>query len=815
MNSHARVVVVGGGCVGVNILYALTKHGWTDVTLLERTELTAGSTWHAAGLIPLYSFSYSFGRMIRRSIEIYEELEKETGQAVGWHKCGQLRVANSRDRMDEYLNYMSIAETQNIHAEIVSPERVRELWPLLAENKELLGGLYHPDDGHIAPADVTQSVAKGARDNGATIHRNTEVTGYEQLTGGEWKVKTDKGDIVCEHVVTATGNYVQQTANLIGLHIPAFPVLHQYWVTESVEQVEQRQADGIPEMPVLRDETINGYVREERNGLMFGPYERPDKLEHFARDGVPDWFGADLLPEDFDSVEVNWEAATRLVPILGEVGIKNNARGPICVTPDNMPLVGPATGLKNFWLAEGFSGGILGGGGIGEQIANWIIDGEPEFDLSEIDSRRFGDHANKEWVGIKNKESFGHNFGIHYPGYEWPEGRPSKTMPCFDRLTERGAVWGAVYGWETPLWYAPKGVEPKDIYSYREFNYFPHVGAEVRAVREGVGMFEMTSMAKFEVLGAGTEAWLNSILANRIPRKVGGIALCHLLTERGGVRAEFTVTRLSETDFYLIGTPRGERHDLDCLNKLAPDDGSVSIRNVTLERGCFTIVGPLARDVLQPITEANLSNDKFPWLTAQSTTVGLASDVRMLRVNYEGELGWELYHPICHQLPLLDAILKAGEEYGIRLAGNRAIESMRLDKSYRAMYRDLNIEYTALESGLDRFIRFDKENDFTGRDALLKQRDQGLTQKMVTLKVDTTDADAYMNEGVYKKDELVGRVTSGARSHHFGHCISMAYVNMDAADPGTELEIPLLGERRDAVVIKDSPYDPQNKRSRM
>ncbi|MDH3694723.1 MAG: FAD-dependent oxidoreductase [Gammaproteobacteria bacterium] len=815
MNSHARVVVVGGGCVGVNILHALTKRGWTDVTLLERTELTAGSTWHAAGLIPLYSFSYSFGRMIRRSIEIYEALEKETGQAVGWHKCGQLRVANSRDRMDEYLNYMSIAETQGIHAEIVSPQRVHELWPLLADNKELLGALYHPDDGHIAPADVTQSVAKGARDNGATIHRNTEVTGYEQMPSGEWKVKTNSGDFVCEHVVTATGNYVQQTARMIGLNIPAFPVLHQYWVTEPVAQVEQRQADNLLEMPVLRDETINGYVREERNGLMFGPYERPDKLEHFARDGVPDWFGADLLPENFDAVEVNWEAATKLVPVLGEVGIKNNVRGPICVTPDNMPLVGPATGLKNFWLAEGFSGGILGGGGIGEQLANWIVDGEPEFDLSEIDSRRFGDYANKEWTGIKNKESFGHNFGIHYPGYEWPEGRPSKTMPCFDRLTERGAVWGAVYGWETPLWYAPKGAEAKEIYSYREFNYFPHVSEEVKAVRAGVGMFEMTSMAKYEVSGVGAEAWLNSILANRMPAKVGGMALCHLLTERGGVRAEFTVTRLSETEFYLVGTPRGERHDFDCLIKLAPTDGSVTIRNVTMERGCFTIVGPKARDVLQPITEADLSNETFPWLTAQSTTVGLASDVRMLRVNYEGELGWELYHPIFHQLPLFDSILEAGEEHGIRLAGNRAIESMRLDKSYRAMYRDLNIEYTALESGLDRFVRLDKEEDFIGRDALLKQREQGLAQKMVTLKVDTTDADAYMNEGVYKNNKLVGRVTSGAHSHHFGHCISMAYIDIDFATPGTESEVPLLGERRPAIVMEDSPHDPQNERPRM
>lgn len=814
MQSHARVVVVGGGCVGANILYHLSKRGWTDVVLLERTELTAGSTWHAAGLIPLYSFSHSFGRMIARSIELYEALEAETGQPVGWHKCGQLRVANTRERMDEYLNYMSLAETQGIHAEIISPQRVHELWPMLAENENLLGALYHPDDGHIAPADITQSVAKGARDNGASIHRNTEVNGFECLPSGEWKVKTNHGDIVCEHVVTATGNYVQQTGRMIGASIPAYPVLHQYWVTEPVPDLERRQADGLPEMPVLRDETINGYVREERNSLMFGPYERPDKLEHFAEHGVPDWFGADLLPENFDSVEANWEAVTRLLPVFNEVGIKNNVRGPICVTPDNLPLVGPAAGLRNFWLAEGFSGGILGGGGVGEQLAIWIMEGEPEIDLSEIDSRRFGDYANHKWTGIKNREAFGHNFGVHFPGYEWPAARPSKTAPCHDRLTAKNAVWGSVYGWETPLWYAPEGVVAKDIYSYREFNYFPYVGEEVRAVRNGAGFFEMTSMAKYEVSGPGAEVWLNSILANRMPATVGRIVLCHLLTPHGGVRAEFTVTRITDETFYLVGTPRGERHDFDCLSRLAPSDGSVALRNVTLERGCFTIVGPLARDVLQPITDADLSNDSFPWLTAQTATVGWASDIRMLRVNYEGELGWELYHPICHQLHLFDVIFEAGQAHGLRLAGNRAIESLRLDKSYRAMYRDLNVEHTALESGLDRFIRFDKNQDFTGRAALLKQQEDGVRRRMVTLKVDTKDADAYMGEGVYNGGSLVGRVTSGAQSHYFGHCISMAYVDSDFAQPGTELEIPILGERRAATVLADSPYDPQNQRPR-
>ncbi len=814
MQSHARVVVVGGGCVGVNILYALAKRGWTDSVLLERTELTAGSTWHAAGLIPLYSFSYSFGRIIAKSIEVYEGLEAETGQGIGWHKCGQLRIAESRDRMDEYLNYASIAETQGIRAEILSPSEIKDLWPLMEVGPDLIGGVYNPDDGHIAPADVTQALAKGARNMGATIHRHTEVLGYEALPSGEWKVKTNQGDITCEHVVTATGNYVHHTARMLGLVLPATPIVHQYWVTEPVPAVRERHAQGLPEMPVLRNEAINGYVREERDSLMFGPYEQPEKLELFAYDGVPESFGADLLPADFDSVEVNWEAALRLVPVLGEVGIQSNVRGPICTTPDNLPLVGPAWGKRNLWLAEGFSGGILMPGGLGHFLTEWIVEGEPSIDLSEVDCRRFGSYANKRWTAVKVREAFGHNFGVHYPGYEWPEGRPLKTSPSFDRLSAKGAAWGAVYGWEVPLWFAPDGTEPKDIWSFRTFNSKPHVGAECKAVRDDVGLIEMSPMTKLEVSGPSAEAWLDRILANRIPKAVGAIALCHLLTERGTVRSEFTVTRLADGLFYLVATPRGERHDFDVLSRLLPGDGSVQLRNASLERGCWTVVGPRARDLLQGLTDSDLSAPECRWMTAQTTALGLASDVRMLRVNYEGELGWELYHPICLNLHLYEEITKAGADYGLEMVGYRAIESLRLEKSYRAMYRDLNVEYTALESGLDRFLHFDKEA-FIGCAALLQQKKEGIRQRLVTLRVETVDADAYMNEGVYKNGSLVGRVTSGAHSHHFGHCIAMAYLDIDYSAEGTELEIPILGERRGATVIAESPYDPGNQRPRM
>jgi len=809
MQSHARVVVVGGGCVGTNILYSLAHKGWTDCCLLERTELTAGSTWHAAGLIPVYSFSYKFGRLIAKTIEIYEGLEQETGQGIGWHKCGQLRIAESADRMDEYLNYASIADTQGVRAEIVSAERAIELWPLMKRSRNLLGGVYNPDDGHIAPADVTQALAKGARQLGLNIYSNTQVHRIEQLPSAEWKVHTSQGDIICEHVVTATGNYAQQTAAMLGLSLPCFPVLHQYWVTQSVPEVQARKSQGLAELPVLRNEAINGYVREERDGLMFGPYERPEKLEHFARDGVPAWFGADLLPEDMEAVEENWAAALDLVPVLGEVGIQANVRGPICVTPDNLPLCGPAWGKKNLWLAEGFSGGILMGGGIGHELVNWIVEGEPGVDLSEVDPRRYGDYANKVYTGIKNKETFGHNFGKHFPGYEWPAARPAKTMPCYDRLTQAGAVWGAVYGWEIPVWFGDQAKNQQDNWSYRRFNSMPFVGGECRAIRERVGLIEMTPMAKFEVEGVGAEDWLNRILANRMPDQVGGIVLAHLLTVKGTVRAEFTVSRLGDHHYYLIATPRGERHDFDVLQKSLPEDGSVTLRNVTLERGCLTVVGPNARDLLASLVDGDISNTAFPWMTAQSLTVGLASDVRMLRINYEGELGWELYHPIAYNLHLFEVITSAGEAHGLKHCGYRAIESLRLEKSYRAMYRDMDTEHTALESGLERFVNFDK-GDFVGRDALLIQRDQGLMQKMVTLKIETVDADAYMNESVYKDGQLVGRVTSGATSHIVGNCLAMAYIDIDHTMIGHVLEVQVLENRCRATVIEDSPFDPAN-----
>ena len=811
--TRARVIVVGGGCVGASVLYGLTRRGWSDAILLERTQLTNGSTWHAAGLLPTYARSHNIGRMLAKSLEVYANLESETGQEMGWHKSGHLRVAHTAGRMDEFKSYLSAAEGQGINSRLITPKEVLELWPLLGSGEGILGGLYHPDDGHIAPSDLTHALAKESRRRGAQVHTGTAVTGFEQLSGGDWRVRTNRGDYECEHVVVATGNYARQTAAMVGLDLPAIPIVHQYWVTEAISEIRDKRAQGLPELPILRDETFAGYLREEGEGLLFGPYERPAKLELFAVDGVPESFGADLLPEDFDAVEDNWEAATDLVPALQRAGIRSNVRGPFQMTADELPLAGPAwNGLHNFWLAEGVPGGIVWGGALGHYLSEWITEGETSIDMSEVDPRRFGDYATKSWTRAKVRETWGTHPDIRFPGEDLLAGRPAKTAPSYDSLTGLGAVWGVLNGWEIPKWFAADPSQAKDDYSYRWSKHHKLVEGEVRAVRDGVGLMEMTPMTKFEVSGPGAGAWLDGIFANRLP-KVGRTCLCHHLTDSGTVRSEYTVSRLAEDLFYLVSTPRGERYNLDALLRVLPGNGSVQLRNVTVERGCFKIVGPQARELLQPVTEVDLSSISFPWLTAQTATVGLAPDVRLLRVTYEGELGWELYHPISYQRHLLELLLEQGAG-NVRLFGLEALESLRLDKSYRAMYRDMNTEFTAFESGLDRFLKLDK-GEFTGRDALKRQRTEGLSRKLVTLRIAPGAGSLFSNEGVYDGGHLVGRVSSGGYSYHLGHDIGLAFVGTDYSKEGTELRIPVLGEDRDATVIADSPYDPLNDRCRM
>ena len=815
MKTHFRVVVIGGGVVGVSTLYHLTKKGWTDVALLERTELTAGSTWHAAGLLPLFNMSYTVGQLHKYSVDLYKRLPQETGQDVSFHVTGNLRLATCKERMDEYQKYCGTANTIGVPFEVITPAQVKELWPLAeiggsADTPAIVGALYHPDDGHIAPADLTMALRKGARSAGAEIYEQTEVLGFERTSSGEWKIRTNKGDITAEHIVCATGNYARQTGRMLGLNVPAIPVEHQYIVyDESPELKAYRQAGG-RELAVLRESDKSYYLREERMGWILGPYEKGAPAR-FA-DGVPDWFGRSLFPGDLERLLPHVEAAQRRVPSLENCGIKDIVNGPISYTPDGSPLIGPAWNLPNVWLNEGHSFGITAAGGSGWQLAEWIVEGEPGIDMLAVDPRRYGDYTSKRYVVKKNEETYRNVFVIHFPDEERPDGRPAKTSPVYDKIDRMGAVWGQRYGWERANWFAPPGIERKDQWSFRRTNYFEHVGNECRRMREHVGVIDLTPFTKHEVTGPGAEAWLDGLVANKVPTKIGRIALCHALTRRGGIRSEFTITKIADQHFYVVSAGAAERYDADYLRAALPKDGSVAMRNITTSRGCFVVAGPKSRDLLAKLTDAPLDNDSFPWLTSQTIEVGLAVDVYALRVNFVGALGWELHFPIEYAHHLFDALFEVGKEYGIGMVGMRAMESLRMEKSYRMWGSDMTPDYTPFEAGLDRFVRL-KKGAFIGKQALEKQLASGVPNKFVTLEVHgVTDADPLGNEPLFDRSgKIVGRATSG----YYGHCLrkslAIGYAKADFAAVGTELEIEILGERRKATVVQESPYDPDNK----
>ena len=808
MRTHARAVVIGGGIVGCSVLYHLAKLGWSDSVLLEKADLTHGSTWHAAGLLPLFNMSYAVGQLHKVSIDLYQRLEAETGQAVSFHQTGNLRLATSHERMDEYRKYCGTANTIGVPFEMIGPTEIAAKWPL-CETGGLVGALFHPDDGHVAPADVTQALAIGARAGGAEINRNTEVVAIARARNGEWTVKTAAGDVTAEVVVTATGAWAREVGAMVGLDVPMIPVEHQYLVTEEVPELEERKAAGLAELPVLRESDASYYIREEREGLILGPYEAGARA--WAVEGVPKHFGQELLAPDIDRLQPYIEAAIARVPMLGRAGIKQCINGPIPYTPDGNPLIGPAYGLSNFYLCEGFSFGITSAGGAGKVLAEWIVEGEPSIDLLAVDARRFGAYANARYTELKNVEAYENVFTIHYPDEERPAARPAKTSPCHERLAAHGAVWGQRYGWERPNWFAPEGIEARDECSFRRTNYFGPVGDECRAVRERAGLIDITSFAKFEVSGAGAHAALDGLLANALPGAVGRMRLAHALTQRGGVRSEFTITRLGPDRFYLVSSGAAERYDHDLLLKrlLAPD---VRVENLTSAYGVLVVTGPRAREVLAPLTAADLSNAAFPWLTAREITLGLAG-VRALRVNFVGELGWELHHPIEVQNHLFDCLMAAGEGFGMALVGMRAMDALRIEKSYRMWGLDLTREYTAWEAGLERFVSLDKGH-FAGREALIEQRRSGVPQRFVTLEVEAEDADALGNEPIWQGARMVGRATSGAYGHTLGKSLALAYLEAALAAPGTALEIEILGARRAATVIPDSPHDPKNKRLR-
>jgi dimethylglycine dehydrogenase len=835
MRSQARVAVIGGGIVGLSTLYHLVKKGATDSVLIERRELTSGSTWHAAGLLPLFNLSYSVGQIHKYSVSLYERLGAETGLNVGLAQVSNIRLARTRDRLDEYRYYAGVAATIGVEVRFLEPQQVKEIWPL-CEIDGVLGAIQHPRDGYVQPADLSQALARGARDGGGEINRNTLVKAIEPAPGGEWRILTDKGDIRCEHIVSATGAFARQTGRMVGLNVPVIPVQHQYIVTEQHPAIMARKAKGLPEMGVLRESDSSWYMREEAGGLLLGPYEFGAPACYLDGPSLESEY--ELFQEDLDRLTPHIEAAIARVPAFGEVGIKKVYNGAIAYTPDGSPIVGPAPGLRNFWLNEGHSFGITAAGGAGWQLAEWIVEGEPTIDMLGVDPRRFGPYAQRGFLIEKNEEAYAKVFTIHYPDEERAAARPLRQTPCYGRMRDLGAVFGAVYGWERPNWFAPPGYalsegelakpdvllnenhppavdgqRPREKWSFRRSNYFEFVGAECRNVHENVGLQDMSAFAKFEVSGPGAAAWLDSILTNRVPAALNRVTLTYLLSKSGGVRAEFTLTRLGPQRFYLVSAGALEAHDFDVLQKLLPAGDGVRLDKVTTQYGVLVLAGPHSRDVLAKVADIDVSDKAFPWLTARSLSIG-AAGLLALRVNFVGELGYEFHHPIEMQNYIFDLLMAAGAEFGIKPFGIRAMDSLRLEKSYKLVGRELSIEYAGLESALDRFIDF-RKGDFKGRDALLAWRERGFANQLVTMEVHgVIDADPRGSEPVSLRGEAVGRTTSGGYGWRIGKSLALAMVRPDCAAPGTELDVQVLGEARRAVVIADSPFDPGNARLR-
>ncbi len=831
MKTHVKALVVGGGAVGTGIAYHLAKAGW-DTMLLERDELTSGSTWHAAGLLPLFNMSFATTHIHKYSVDFYKSLEAETGLNAGFAVVGNLRMAQTDARMDEYMLYSSVAETAGVYHEFLSPKDIRERWPLV-RTEDLKGALFHPQDGYINPADVTQAMAKGARQHGCTIERKWQVDAYT-WTGSEWQVTctkmVDKGGnlvpsdeqvvITAEHVVTATGNHAQRTARLLGIRIPAIPVEHQYIVTEPDPMLQEWRKAGNPEHPVLRDADAKWYVREERGGWILGPYER-NAPARFLYD-VPESFRADLFPLDLERIEGEYMSFIHRIPSSETVGLKDDFNGPICYTPDGNPLVGPAPGLRNMWLAEGFSFGITAAGGTGYYLAQMMVEGEAEIDMASLDPKRYGSWMTTEYAARKNEECYEHVFILHHPDEEREACRPLRTAPAYDRQKAAGAQMGQVNGWERPNYYGPKDAPASfdhDSRSFRRGAWWPHAVAEATAIRETAGLIDASAFTKHLVRGPGATAFLDWFTCNALP-KVGRINLTYALTDAGTTRTEYTIVRNGENDYYLVSAGAWTAYDADYLRKSAEDftasgGGYIDIHDVTTQWGVFAIAGPKSRDILKEIVKdadpaTVLSNKRFPWLSARRIELGMCP-VNAIRVAYTGELGWELHHPVEMGRYLWDLLVAAGEKHGMKLVGARAQNWLRQEKSYRAFGTELGRDATPAEAGLDRFI--DLSKDFRGKQAML---DTGIRWKCVTLLIDgPSDTDPWGKEALLKDGKKVGRLTSGGWSVAFDKQIGMGYVSPELAEAGTRLKVKILRQEWDAVVTEDSPFDPTNARIRV
>ncbi len=804
MTTHARTVIIGGGMLGVGTLYHLAAEGWTDSILIEKGELTSGSTWHAAGLCAHFVGSPSVARIHAYGIALYRELEKRAPGGIGWHGCGSLRLALTEEEVDWFRRFAGQARHLGFEAHLVGPEEIREIHPCL-DTFDVRLGFWTPTDGHVDPSSAANALAGAARRKGAEIRRRTRVTGVEQLPSGEWKVRTENDEILCEHLVNAAGSYARQVAAWNGLELPIVDMLHQYMVTEAVPALAGLER----ELPVVRDPWCHSYLRQEQQGLLVGPYERQGARPVFE-EGVPWSFEMELFPPELDRLMPWLERAAKRLPLFGEAGIRRVVSGAIGHTPDGNFLMGPAPGLRNYWLATGCSIGIVQGPGVGRYLAQMMVHGQAEISTLEFDPRRFGRWADADYVRAKAIDEYQHMYVCPLPGEQREAGRPVRRSPLYDRLLARGAIHVEAAGWERPQWFAPAGVTER--HGFRHTNAFPHVAEECRAVREAVGVMDFTSFAKFEVTGPDAAAFLDRLVANRLPKREGGIVLAHFLNDNGRILGEVTITRLAADRFYLCSAAGAELLGLDHLRSSRRAGEHVEIANRTEALGLLVVAGPKARELLQPLTDTSLAGDRFPWLTGREIVLA-GIPLTALRVNYLGELGWELHCPIERLEELYDALMEAGSDHGVRDFGAYAVNSLRMEKAYRGFGSELTHEVNMIEAAMERFLALEK-GEFRGREASVRAREEGPRIRLVHLEIAPGDAEVLGDEPVFAGARIVGVTTSGGFGHVTGKSLAFAYVEPAVAAPGNELSVEILGQMRDARILADPVWDPENRRLR-
>lgn len=810
MKTHAQVVVIGGGVTGCSILYHLAKMGWTDCVLLERRELTSGSSWHAAGNLFVLTSPNNVSALQKYTFELYPQLAEESGQDCGFFAPGGLNLARSEDQYTALKMARSRGKRLGIEAEFISFDEAKKIAPLL-NTDPLHAVMYEPMKGQVDPASATQAYAKAARNMGATVYRHTEVMETNPLPQGGWSVVTQNGTIECDVLVNAAGLWGREVGALAGIQLPLMPVEHHYLVTESIPEIEAMDR----RFPNVADAESGLYFRQEGQGLLLGAYE--SKCHHWAVDGTPLDFDHELLEDDLSRMEWNFERGCEIFPVLQESGIKTVINGPMIFSPDLGPLLGPYPGLRDYFCANGVMTGFNQGGGIGREMAHWIIDGEPSLDIFGWDVARFGDHVGATYTRERTRYFYEHRTERIYPEQQFPAGRPVRTFPIYDKQLAAGAVFGENFGWETPLWYAREQDEQKDIYGFKRGNWFDAVGEECRAVRDGAGLFDVSTFAKYLVMGEDAEDWLNYILANRVPTEIGRTRLSPMLSPKGRVIGDFTVTKLDDTGFMMLGAGGMQRFHMRHFETTLEDSGfagaDVEMDNLSLHWAGLMLAGPNARTILAKVASEDVGANAFPFLSAQAMSIGNVPDAIAFRVSFTGELGYEIYCPMEYQRTLYDTLMEAGADQGLRLAGGRTLMSLRLEKSFPTWGTDLSPDYTPYECGMERWLKTDKD-DFVGRDAALAAQEVAPSVQRVTLVVDADNYDAVGGEAVFASGERIGYVSSGGYGHTVGESLALAYVAPDKFYEGSACTVEILGNERPAIMTIIPRIDPTGSRMR-